>query len=205
MVDKSAETDVPLHEPIRARWSPRAFAAQRVEWVTLQTLFEAARWAPSSNNEQPWSFRVATRDDRAEFERLLSCLKPGNIRWAQHASVLLLSVTQLAFDSGEPNRHAFHDVGLGVENLVIQATAMGLIAHQIAGFSPEKATELYGIPDGFEPVAAIAVGYLGNPETLPDDLRARELRPRRRKPVSDFVFTGRWGARPVALASDTRQ
>ena len=191
---KLAETLYPIHELLRERWSPRAFADRMVEPEKLRSLLEAARWAPSSFNEQPWSFIVATKEHPGEYERLLSCLVEGNIRWAQHAPVFMLSVAKLAFErNGKPNRHAFHDVGLAVENLVIQATALGLAVHQMAGFHVDKARELFSIPDGHEPVAALVLGFPGDPAGLPEELREREVAPRIRKPLESFVFSGQWG------------
>jgi len=193
-MQKLAETRYPIHELLRERWSPRAFADRTVEPEKLRSLLEAARWAPSSFNEQPWSFIVATKEHPGEYERLLSCLVEGNIRWAQHAPVLMLSVAKLAFERNQkPNRHAFHDVGLAVENLVIQATALGLAVHQMAGFHVDKARELFSIPDGHEPVAALVLGFPGDPAGLPEDLRERERAPRTRKPLESFVFSGQWG------------
>src|SRR5207245_6726219 len=171
-----------------------AFSDRRVDPAIMRSLLEAARWAPSSYNEQPWSFIVATKDDTAEFSRLLSCLVEGNIQWAQHAPVLMVSVARLSFeDDGKPNRHAFHDVGLAVANLIVQATALGLVVHQMAGIFPDKIRELYGIPEGYEAVAGIALGYPVDPQSLPEELRKRELAPRERKPLTAFVFSGRWG------------
>lgn len=193
-MQKLADTTYPIHELLQQRWSRRAFADRMVEPEKLLSLLEAARWAPSSYNEQPWHFIVATKEHPTEYERLLGCLVEGNIAWARHAPVLMLSIAQLAFErSGKPNRHAFHDVGLAVENLVIQATALGLGVHQMAGFQIQKAREVFGIPDSHEPVTAIAIGYPGDPEALPDNLRTRELAPRTRKALHEFVFTGRWG------------
>jgi nitroreductase len=193
-MQKLAETRYPIHELLRERWSPRAFADRMVEPEKLRSLLEAARWAPSSFNEQPWSFIVATKEHAGEYERLLSCLVEGNVRWAQHAPVLMLSVARLAFERNQkPNRHAFHDVGLAVENLVIQATALGLAVHQMAGFHVDKARELFSIPDGHEPVAALVLGFPGDPAGLPEDLREREVAPRIRKPLESFVFSGQWG------------
>ena len=193
-MQKLAETRYPIHELLRERWSPRAFADRMVEPEELRSLLEAARWAPSSFNEQPWSFIVATKEHPGEYERLLSCLVEGNVRWAQHAPVLMLSVAKLAFERNQkPNRHAFHDVGLAVENLVIQGMALGLFVHQMAGFHADRAREVYGIPEGHEPVAAMAIGYLDDPGRLPDDLREREVAPRIRKPLESFVFSGQWG------------
>jgi len=194
VMEKPAETHYPIHDLLRRRWSPRTFSDRRVEPDTLRSLLEAARWAPSSYNEQPWSFIVASKDDPVEFGRLLSCLVEGNIQWAQHAPVLMVSVARLTFeDDGKPNRHAFHDVGLAVANLIVQATALGLVVHQMAGIFPDKIRELYGIPEGYEAVAGIALGYPGDPQSLPEELRKRELAPRERKPLTEFVFSGRWG------------
>ena len=193
-MQKLAETRYPIHELLRERWSPRAFADRMVEPGELRSLLEAARWAPSSFNEQPWSFIVATKEHPGEYERLLSCLVEGNVRWAQHAPVLMLSVAKLVFERNQkPNRHAFHDVGLAVENLVIQGMVLGLFVHQMAGFHADRAREVYGIPEGYEPVAAMAIGYLDDPGRLPDDLREREVAPRIRKPLESFVFSGQWG------------
>jgi nitroreductase len=194
MMDRFAATRYPILDVLQRRWSPRAFAERPVERETLRSLLEAARWAPSTGNEQPWSFLVATKDDPAAYARLLSCLSENNQRWAGAAPVLMISVASLRFTrNDQPNRFAFHDVGLAVENLVIQALAMGLYVHQMAGFSPEKARELYKLPASAEAVAAIALGYLGDPQTLPDDLRERELTPSVRKPLQEFVFGGQWG------------
>lgn len=197
MMEKLADSKHPIHDLLRRRWSPRVFSDHAVEPEKLRSLLEAARWAPSSYNEQPWSFFVATKENPVEYERLLSCLVEGNQRWAKRAGVLMLSVAKLHFERppgrGTPNRHAFHDVGLAVENLVVQATALGLVVHQMAGFHLEKARELFRIPEGYEPVAAIALGYAGDPATLPEPLRERELAPRTRKPLEEFVFTGQWG------------
>lgn len=193
-MEKPADTQYPIHNLLQRRWSPRAFSDQTVELEKLRSLLEAVRWAPSCFNEQPWSFILATKDNPAEHERLLSCLSESNQQWAQDAPVLMLSVAKLAFErNGKANRHAFHDVGLAVENLVIQAIALDLFVHQMASFDLEKARELYGIPEGYEPVAGIALGYLGDPQALPENLYERELAPRIRKPSASFVFSGYWG------------
>lgn len=193
-MDKPAPVQYPVHDVIKRRWSPRAFAERPVDTGALRSLFEAARWAPSSNNEQPWRFIVASQDDRTAYDRLLACLAEGNRKWAYRAPVLILSVASMNFEaSAKPNRHAFHDTGLAAENLALQATAFGLVAHPMAGFDVEKARAEYKIPSGYEPVAMIAVGYPGDPAVLPDHLRERELKPRNRRPISDFVFAEQWG------------
>jgi nitroreductase len=175
MTEKLADTQYSVHELIIRRWSPRAFSA------------------PSSYNHQPWSFIVATKDDPTEYNRLLGTLIEFNQGWAKSAPVLILTVAKTRTDDGKTNRHAFHDVGLAIENLVIQATSLGLFVHQIAGFNVDSAREAYQIPEDYEPVTAIVVGYAGDPQSLPDGLREKELAPRIRKPLKEFVFTGEWG------------
>jgi nitroreductase len=191
-MEKPAETAHPIEELLRRRWSPRAFAERPVEPEKLASMFEAARWSASCFNEQPWNFIVATRDDAAEFARLLSCLVEGNQVWASHAPVLMVSVARLNFaQNGKPNRTAIHDVGLATAQMIVQAMAMGVFMHPMAGFHADKVRELYGVPEGYEPVAAIAAGYPGDPATLPESLRQRELAPRVRKPQEEFVHRGR--------------
>jgi nitroreductase len=198
-MEKPAQTEHCIEDLIARRWSPRAFEARPVEPEKLKSLFEAARWAPSSNNEQPWRFLAATRDNQQDYDKLFSCLSEGNAKWVFRAPVLMLSVASLLFeDDGKPNRHALHDTGMAVENFVLQATALGLQAHQMAGYDAEKARRECQIPTGFEPVAMIAVGYPGDPAMLPGYLRERELKPRERQPIEEFVFSASWG-RPSPL------
>lgn len=194
-MEKQAETEHPVHELFERRWSPRAFDARAVEPEKLRSLLEAARWAASCFNEQPWSFIVAAKGDEGDaYERLLGCLAEANARWAGRAPVLMISVARLDFQrNGKPNRHAFHDVGQAAAHLALQATALGLAVHQMAGFDVSKARERFNVPEGFEPVAAIAVGYPGDPAELPEDLRAKELGPRARRPLEEFVFGNDWG------------
>jgi nitroreductase len=194
MMVKPADTQHPIHDLIKRRWSPRAFSDQQIDAEKLHMLLEAARWAPSSNNEQPWRFIVANKDHETEWNRLLACLVEGNRKWAYRAPVLILSVASLNFqDDSTPNRHALHDTGMAVENLLLQATALGLATHQMAGFDVEKARADLKIPSGYEPVAMIAVGYPGDLAFLPDRLRERELQPRSRQPISEWTFSGQWG------------
>jgi nitroreductase len=190
---KIPKPDHPIHDLILHRWSPRAFANRPVELEKLFSLFEAARWAASSANEQPWSFVVATHADTAAFEGLASCLNPGN-SWAKNAPVLALSIVKLNFThSGGPNRTAWHDVGLAVGNLSVEATSLGLHLHQMAGINSDTARQVCEIPETHAPVAMIAIGYLGDPSTLNDELKKREEAPRHRKPIREFVFSGKFG------------
>jgi len=191
---KAARAEYQIEDVLGRRWSPRAFSARPVGQEKLLRLFEAARWAPSSGNDQLWSFVVATAKNPVEHERLASCLNERNRRWAGRAPVLMLSVARMRFArNGRENRHAFHDLGLAVGNMLAQATAMGLYVHQMAGFDRDAARRKLGIPEEHEPVAAIAIGYPGDLGDLPDDLRKRELAPRERKPVAEFAFSERWG------------
>jgi nitroreductase len=202
-LEKPAETQYPIHDLIRRRWSPRAFAGRPVEPEKLGSLLEAARWGASCFNQQPWFFIVAKQDDGDSFNRLLNCLVEGNKAWAQRAPVLMLSVARLTFDEGgQPNRHALHDVGFAAGTLCLQATALGLVVHQMAGFDMGKAREAFRIPEGYEPVAAIALGYQDEPGILSDKLQAKERTLRTRKELSGFVFSGTWGNRAAFLKSE---
>lgn len=191
--EKLADSQYPINDLLRQRWSPLAFADKLVEPEKLRSVLEAARWAASSYNEQPWSFIIATKENPAEFERLLGCLAEGNQEWAKNAPVLMISVAKLYFEkNGVQNRHAFHDVGAAVADLSLQATECGLFLHQMAGFDVPLTRQTYNIPDGYEPVTAIALGYLGDAQTLSARLQQRELAPRQRKPLDNFVFSGSW-------------
>jgi nitroreductase len=194
LVQKPAPSDFPVHELIRERWSPRAFADKPVPRDVLRSIFEAARWAPSSNNEQPWAYIVATRDEKVNFDKMLSVLVEFNANWAKTAPVLALAVAQLAFAKNNvPNRNAQYDTGAASALLSVEATARGLAVHQMAGFDPEKARQVFGIPPGWEAIAAIAIGYPGDPASLPQPLKDREMAPRTRKPINEFVMAGHWG------------
>jgi nitroreductase len=190
----TVSTDYPVHEFIASRWSPYAFDEKPVEKEDLLSLFEAARWAPSSYNEQPWHYIFATKDNTEEFERLVSCLVEGNQTWAKSAPVLALGIAKLNFvHSNKPNRAAIHDLGLAAGNLLFEATARGLCVHQMIGIIPERACEIYAIPEGYEVMTGIAIGYPGDPDSLPDNIKERDADRRPRKPLRDFIFSGRWG------------
>lgn len=187
--------DVQVDERIRRRWSPRAFADAPVSEHEMRALLEAARWAPSSFNEQPWRFIVARREDEDEFDTMLECMNAKNRQWAEDAPVLMLTVAHTAFDrDGTDNRHAYHDVGLAMGNLINQAMSMEVYVHQMAGIRPEHARDVYDVPDDCDVVAGVALGHLGDPHQLEDpDRRSSETRPRSRKPLEEIVFEGTWG------------
>lgn len=192
---RPAPSDVPLHDLISHRWSPRAFAPIGITVGELQSLFEAARWAPSAFNEQPWHFLCARRENIDQFKKLLDCLNPNNQLWAQHAAVLIIAVARLELTGkGQPNRTAFYDLGQAVASLTSQATSLGIAVHQMVGFDAAQARSACTIPEGHEPLVALAAGRPGTPDSLPDNLRQRELAARTRKPATDFVYAAQWGA-----------
>lgn len=195
LVAKPAAVEHTVHDLVRRRWSPRAFDDRPIESRVARSLFEAARWAPSAGNGQPWSFIVADRSrDPEGYARMLALLNPRNQTWAQKAPLLVIGVVQRLRDEGKEHRLALYDLGLAVENLVLQAVDLDLAAHQMAGFDYQRAREVYAIPAEHEAVVAIALGYQGDHEMLPGDLRERELVARQRKPLSSFIYSGRFGS-----------
>lgn len=197
-------TDFPIHMLLAERWSPYAFQDRPVPETDLRSLFEAARWAPSSFNAQPWSYLIASREQPEEFARMLSCLVETNQVWAKAAPVLALGVVSRNFShNNKPNRAAVHDLGLASGSLLVEATARGLHVHQMIGILPERARELYAVPGDCDVWTGLAIGYLGDPAQLPETLRERDLKPRPRKPLDEFVFSGKWG-RTAALVLNKR-
>ena len=193
-MEKSATTDHPIHDLLAQRWSPRSFSDRPVSAQQVGSLLEAARWAPSCFNDQPWRYIVASREQEEAFAAILGCLMEKNQQWAKNAAVLMIAVAAETFErNGKPNRHAMHDVGLASAQLTVQATAMGLSVHQMAGFSRDKAREALAIPENFEPIVALAIGYRGDPDALPEGFRDSEKGPRSRKPLSEIAFSGTWG------------
>ena len=182
---------------IRQRWSPRAFdSARAVPVAELRRLFEAARWAPSSFNEQPWRFVLTDRGRNAEaFRSLLETLDPSNQTWASQSPVLILvAVSTTLTRTGGVNQNAWYDAGQAVGLLTLQATALGLAVRQMEGFDRDRARTACGVPSSFEPGVVMAVGYAGDPESLAAERhRALERQPRSRRPIGDFVFDGIWG------------
>ena len=193
--EKPAAADRPINQLMRRRWSPRVFEEREVERSRILMLLEAARWAPSCFNEQPWRYLVFDGSDRESLERARACLVEGNA-WALKAPVLMVSVARNNFSKNEaPNRTAQHDVGLASEDLVLQAVDSGLAAHQMAGFDLERTRSEFKIPGDYTPIAMIAIGYpyRGALGSLPEKVRDKELAGRSRKPISDIAFAGKWG------------
>jgi nitroreductase len=189
---KWADTDPAVLDIIRARWSPRAFSDRPITNVDLKLILEAARWAASSYNEQPWRFLIARRGD-PHFSKFVNLLVPANQAWAKNAQVLLISAAKKTFShNGSPNPYGLHDAGQAFANMALQATALGFRIHGMGGFDHERARVELGIPDDFSVGAAIAVGYPGSPEQLGDNYRKSEISPRSRKPLDEIVFGGAW-------------
>ena len=153
-------------------------------------LFEAASWAASSGNTQPWVFVYAHRSDETNFQRLLGCLNPANQAWAQHAAVLVLALARNTLPDGKPNAWARHDVGSATTTMLLQATAQGLYGHVMAGFDADKVRQEFNLPTDVEPVTFTTLGHLGTPDQLEEPNRTRETAPRTRKPVSEIAFAG---------------
>jgi nitroreductase len=190
---KPAETSVPVHEHIRDRWSPRAFLDRPVPRDLLVSLFEAARWAPSCNNSQPWRYIVATSDNRDAYETAQACVNERNQRWSRLAPVLCFVCASKNLADGRPSPTHMYDTGMASAQLIVQATAHGLVIHQMAGILRDKIRETYSVPDDTDIICGLALGYQGDASLLPDELSERELQPRRRQALTDFVFTGKFG------------
>lgn len=196
---KKAKPDHPILDVIANRWSPYGFDQKPVPAEDMRSVFEAARWAASSFNEQPWRYIVASRDDTEEFERLLSCLVETNQAWASSVQVLALGVAKLEFThNGKTNAAAIHDLGQASASLSLEATSRGLSVHQMGGILPDRARELYGVPEGYQVVTALAFGYAADPDSLPEGIKKRDTTPRDRKPLNEIVFGGKW-ERPSTL------
>ena len=184
----------PIHDLIAQRYSPYVFEPRDVEREKLLACLEAARWAASSYNEQPWSFIVAERNDTEAFATMLECLMEANQEWARNAGTLLVTVAAETFSrNNKPNRVCDHDIGLAIGNLTVQATSLGLCVHQMAGINLSKTRQVYGIPDSHHPLTAIAIGYAGEASSDSESQFAeRDGAPRSRKPLNEFVYHQSW-------------
>jgi nitroreductase len=203
-VEKPAPVDHPVHDLLRRRWSPRAFTERAVSPADLASLLEAARWSPSCFNDQPWSFLLGLRGDET-WQGIADVLVEKNRLWAAAAPVLMISMAHENFvQTGKPNRWAQYDAGQAVAHLTFEATARGLFVHQMGGFDAEAARRRFQIPPAQTPLAAIALGYPGDPDALPEPFAAREREARERVSAREFTFARRWGT-PVAWPPGTTE
>ncbi|HEO71506.1 MAG TPA: nitroreductase [Candidatus Hydrogenedentes bacterium] len=193
-MEKLADVRFPVHEVIARRWSPVTFSERPVSAEQLGSLIEAARWAASCYNEQPWRFIVATKEEPESYAKLLGCLVEKNKAWAQSAPVLMVAVAAQSYEgNGKPNHWAEHDVGMAVMSILFEATAVGLRAHPMAGFDNDAVREAFGVPEGYKPMTAIAVGYMGDMGTAAEEHRQRDEALRSRRPIESLAFSRTWG------------
>jgi nitroreductase len=182
-----------LHRLIKKRRSPVSFSSQNIKEEDMALLFEAARWAPSSNNQQPWRFIYATKEDKESYDKFFNLLNDGNKIWAKSAPVLMLGIGErISTYKNRPNRFAFYDLGMAVGNMLFQATSMGIYVHQMGGYDVERAREVFSISEKYEPAAILAIGYKGEIDHLPMELKRRELSKRKRNETDSFVFKNEW-------------
>jgi nitroreductase len=201
MEDRLAHTSVPIHELLAKRWSPRAFDVHRpVTSEQLKSLLEAARWAPSCNGDQPYRYLLWRRDrDPEGWQKAFDCLSENNRKWVKNVPVLMLSCAGSVFShNGKPNRYGPHDTGAASVCLALQGAALGLAVHQMGGYDAARARQSFGIPEEYTPMAMIAIGYQASADVLDEETRAKELKPRSRKPISDLFLGPAWD-RPLEL------
>lgn len=175
-------------EIITERWSPYSFSSTPVEEFKMKAMFEAAGYAPSSNNEQPWLFVYSTQENKEVFNAYVEFLFETNRVWAKNAYALIISLARKKFSSGRPNRYAFHDTGMAEANLTLQALTLDVYVHQMGGFSIDKVKKYFNLSDDIEPVAMMAVGYLDEDISLPPELLKRDEKRRPRKSVNEFTY-----------------
>lgn len=194
-MQKPAITQQPIHELIANRWSGRAYdASQGVSQEQVISLLEAARWAPSCFGDQPWRYVVCNKADNLQaWQAAFDCLVPGNQSWAVNAPVLLLICADTLFSHNDkPNKWAPYDTGAATENLCLQATALGLMAHQMGGFDADKARATFNVPERYQILAMVTVGYQADVESLTGETKERETAARSRKPLNELFFNGQW-------------
>jgi len=196
MQDRLAQTSKPIHDLLARRWSPRAFDPNRpVSRDQLKVLLEAGRWAPSCNGDEPWRYLIWDKGrDPAGWQKAYDCLSENNKKWVKNVPLLMLSCAGSNFEAtGKPNRWTQHDTGAASVSMALQAGAMGLVIHQMGGWDADKARAAFAIPPEYTPMAMIAVGYQASPDILDEETKAKEMRPRGRKPVVERFYEGGWG------------
>ncbi|QLE02609.1 nitroreductase family protein [Galbibacter sp. BG1] len=191
-LDKIAKTNHEIYALLKMRWSPRVFKEEKLPENEVKQLFEAARWAPSSFNRQPWRFIYAEKGSDA-YDKIVGCLSDFNKSWVTNAPLLAITAYKEKTEEGDENFHALHDLGLAVGNICVQAQYMNIGVHQMAGIDWKKAQKEFKIPDGFHVSTAIAFGYYGGDfEKLNEELLEMETKERERMPQEDFAFEGSW-------------
>ncbi|MBN2431872.1 MAG: nitroreductase family protein [Acidobacteria bacterium] len=202
LLEKIRPVDYDIHDLLRRRWSPRAFSDRTIEPAVMRRIFEAARWSASCFNEQPWRFIVGIRGAGDTYDRITAALSPGNQRWTHTAPVLVLICSKKTFThNSKPNDWHVYDAGQAAAHLTVQAMSESVFVHQMAGFSADKARELFQVPADYEVVTAMAMGYAGDPAQLPEELHKSELSPGSRRPLSGSVFGEEWDTPPSFLDS----
>jgi nitroreductase len=188
LITKIANTDFPIHRLIARRWSARAFSTKKVEKSKILSILEAARWAPSSRNEQPWRYIVFTDDNPEKIDKARSVLLEIN-NYAKRASILICAITKKTYsDTGTYNKLHFHDLGAANENMFLESFNQGLIMHEMGGFDRDKARKVFNISDEYEIGIMIAIGYQDSHQILPERYREKAFSPRERKPLSKIAF-----------------
>jgi len=184
---KIAETDYPILNIIKQRWSARSFSDKTIAEDTLLTIFEAARWAASANNEQPWQYVFAQHGSEG-FDKIWNCLMPGNQPWAKNASHLIVAIARKSYEANQnPNSWAEHDLGMANAHVLLQAISLDIYSHPMAGFNKDKLIDTLNLTNDQNPICIIAMGYLDKPESLEEPFKTREITKRSRKQVSDFI------------------
>lgn len=198
-MNKTANTQFPIHEILEKRWSPRAFDGRKIEKEKLQRVFEAARWAPSASNEQPWSFIVGEQGDET-FKKTFDSLVEFNQLWVKTAPVVVVAVGRINGLKSEQLSPWFkYDVGQSVAHLSFQATQEGLFVHQMGGFDAEKIKESFNIPEAYEAITIFTIGYLGDYKVLHPNLQKMEIGERDRKNTADFIFSNNFGEKSALI------
>jgi len=201
-MQKPADTQYAIHDLLKNRWSPRAYSNRPIETEKLLSLFEAARWSASGGNSQPWNFVIVTHNDQPMFQEVIGTAAGRNALWAKEAPVLVMAIAKLNPEKPERDSGAYYDLGQAVAHLSIQASAVGLYVHQMGGFDRAKLSQIAQIPDGYQLMTLIAVGYFGKVDDLADDsLRINEMAPRTRKPINEFVFSEHWN-QPLSIPAN---
>lgn len=190
-IENPADVEVPIHPVLRHRWSPKGFTDRQISEETLRSILEAARWAPSSYNEQPWRFVVATKYEPETHDQMVEMLTKGNQRWAKSAPVLMLAFVRTTFEkTGAKNRIAAHDLGQSVAQMTVEAVSRGVFVHQMAGIQLKRIRQTYDVPESLKPAVGIALGYAPDPSDLSDDEVELQLKDRARKPLRELAYRG---------------